>query len=159
MSISLDKPLQRLEEGLAAIVLAGMVTLSFVNVITRYFLHFSLASSLEVVVNAFVWLTLIGIAIGVREGEEGAHIRFVAATEFLPAIARKLAIAGGFLVVAALFAVLSYLSWQQMLGDIDLEATSPALGLPNWIYSGPTPVLSAWIVVRALMQAWRSLRA
>ena len=147
------KWLDRIEEGLAATVLAAMVSLAFLNVLTRYLFHYPLASSQELVVNAFVWLSLIGIAIGVREGSEGAHIRFVAATEFLPAGIRRASMALGFLVVAALFAVLAYLSVDQVRSDVTLGTTSPALGWPNWIYTGPTPVLAAWVAFRAAQRA------
>ncbi|MES1926017.1 TRAP transporter small permease [Salinisphaera sp. T31B1] len=148
----------RLEEGLAALVLAAMVTLAFANVLTRYLLHYPLAASHEIIVNAFVWLTLIGIAIGLREGGEGAHIRFVAATEFLPEPLRRGAVVFGFVVTAGLFAVLAWLSYYQLADDLLLGMTSPALGWPNWMYTGPTPVLSAWVAVRALLGAaavWR----
>ena len=145
--------LNRFEEGLAALVLAAMVTLAFVNVLTRYLLHYPLAASHELIVNAFIWLTLLGIAIGLREGREGAHIRFVAATEFLPAVVRRAAIALGFIVTAGLFAVLAYLSYGQLQDDLMLGMTSPALGWPNWIYTGPTPVLAAWVAVRAVVAA------
>lgn len=131
-----------------------MVSLAFLNVLARYLFHYPLASTQELVVNGFVWLTLIGVAIGVREGEEGAHIRFVAGTEFLPAVLRRAAVILGFLVTAALFAVLAYLSVGQVRSDVTLDATSPALGIPNWIYTGPTPVLSLWVTVRALQRAW-----
>lgn len=152
------KWLNRVEEGLAAVVLAAMVSLAFLNVLTRYLFHYPLASSQELVVNAFVWLTLIGVAIGVREGEEGAHIRFVAATQFLPAPWRRAAIALGFVVVAVLFGVLAYLSVDQVRADVTLGATSPALGWPNWIYTGPTPVLAAWVALRALLRAFAVCR-
>jgi len=151
--------LNRLEEGLAALVLAAMVTLAFANVLTRYLLHYPLAASHELIVNAFIWLTLIGIAIGLREGREGAHIRFVAATEFLPAVVRRAAISLGFIVTAGLFAVLAYLSYGQLQDDLLLGMTSPALGWPNWIYTGPTPVLAAWVAVRAAAAAIGVFRA
>ncbi|GAB3679634.1 hypothetical protein GCM10028792_23300 [Salinisphaera aquimarina] len=150
--------MNRIEESLAALVLAAMVTLAFANVLTRYLLHYPLAASHELIVNAFVWLTLIGIAIGLREGEEGAHIRFVAATEFLPPALRRGAIALGFLVTAALFGVLAWLSFLQVQDDLLLGMTSPALGWPNWVYTGPTPALSAWVSVRALAGAFAALR-
>jgi len=136
-----------------------MVTLAFANVLTRYLLHYPLAASHELIVNAFIWLTLIGIAIGLREGREGAHIRFVAATEFLPAVVRRAAISLGFIVTAGLFAVLAYLSYGQLQDDLLLGMTSPALGWPNWIYTGPTPVLAAWVAVRAAAAAIGVFRA
>ncbi|BFH77183.1 hypothetical protein TthTF19_23390 (plasmid) [Thermus thermophilus] len=150
--------LRRLEESLLAILLGGMVALAFLNVLTRYLFHYPLAFTEELLVNAFVWATLLGIAIGLREGAEGAHIRFVALTEFLPAPWRRGFVALGFGVFALLFLVLSALAWRQALDDLALGAVSPALGVPNAFYTLPTPFLALWVAVRALEGVVRSLR-
>lgn len=150
--------LRRLEELLLALLLGGMATLAFANVLTRYLLHYPLAFTEELLVNAFVWATLLGIAIGLREGQEGAHIRFVALTEALPAGWRRGFIALGFAVFALLFLLLAYLAWGQARDDLVLRATSPSLGLPNAVYTLPTPFLALWVAFRALEGAWRSLK-
>lgn len=150
--------LRRLEEALLALILGGMVALAFANVLTRYLFRYPLAFTEELTVNAFVWATLLGIAIGLREGREGAHIRFVALTELLPDPWRRRAVAFGFLAFAGLFGVLAYLAWRQALDDLALGATSPALGWPNAVYTLPTPFLALWVVFRSLEGAWRALR-
>lgn len=150
--------LRRLEEILLALLLGGMVSLAFANVLTRYFLRYPLAFTEELLVNAFVWATLLGIAIGLREGPEGAHIRFVALTEVLPVRWRRVFIALGFAAFAFLFLLLAYLAWQQALDDLTLRTISPSLGVPNALYTLPTPFLALWVALRALEGAWRSLR-
>lgn len=150
--------LRRLEEILLALLLGGMASLAFANVLTRYFLRYPLAFTEELLVNAFVWATLLGIAIGLREGPEGAHIRFVALTELLPMPWRRFFIALGFAAFALLFLLLAYLAWRQALDDLALGTTSPSLGLPNALYTLPTPFLALWVAFRALEGVWRSLR-
>ncbi|GLV48990.1 C4-dicarboxylate ABC transporter permease [Thermus sp. LT1-2-5] len=150
--------LRRLEEILLALLLGGMVSLAFANVLTRYLFRYPLAFSEELLVNVFVWATLLGIAVGLREGLEGAHIRFVALTEFLPEPWRRGSMALGFLVFGLLFATLAYLSWKQALDDLALGAISPALGIPNAIYTLPTPFLCLLVALRSLEGAWRALR-
>lgn len=150
--------LRKAEETLLALLLGGMAALAFANVLTRYFLRYPLAFTEELLVNAFVWATLLGIAIGLREGPEGAHIRFVALTEPLPVRWRRLFVASGFAVFALLFLVLALLAWEQARDDLLLRTTSPSLGLPNAVYTLPTPFLALWVAFRALEGVWRSLR-
>lgn len=150
--------LRRLEESLLALLLGGMVTLAFLNVLTRYFLRYPLAFTEELLVNAFVWATLLGIAIGLREGPEGAHIRFVALTELLPSPFRRTFVALGFALTALLFLVLAFLAWGQARDDLALQAVSPALGIPNAFYTLPTPLLALLVAFRALERALGTLR-
>ncbi|WP_337844588.1 TRAP transporter small permease subunit [Thermus sp.] len=154
----LSRWLGRLEEALLALLLGGMATLAFLNVLTRYFLRYPLAFTEELTVNAFVWTTLLGIAIGLREGAEGAHIRFVALTEILPAPWRRRFVAFGFLVFALPFVALAYLAWGQAMDDLDLGSVSPALGIPNAVYTLPTPFLALLVVLRSLEGTFRTLR-
>ncbi len=134
-----------------------MVALAFLNVLTRYLFRYPLAFTEELLVNAFVWVTLLGIAIGLREGPEGAHIRFVALTEPLPSPWRRAFVGLGFLVFAFLFLILAYLAWRQAADDLALRAISPSLGIPNAVYTLPTPFLDLWVAARALERAMRSL--
>ncbi|WCM39762.1 TRAP transporter small permease [Thermus antranikianii] len=150
--------LRKVEETLLALLLGGMVTLAFANVLTRYFLRYPLAFTEELLVNAFVWATLLGVAIGLREGQEGAHIRFVALTEVLPGPWRRGFVALGFAVFGFLFLLLALLAWRQAQDDLFLRTTSPSLGLPNAVYTLPTPFLALWVAFRALEGVWRSLR-
>ncbi|GAA6742363.1 TRAP transporter small permease [Thermus antranikianii] len=150
--------LRKVEETLLALLLGGMATLAFANVLTRYFLRYPLAFTEELLVNAFVWATLLGVAIGLREGQEGAHIRFVALTEVLPAPWRRGFVALGFAVFGFLFLLLALLAWRQAQDDLLLGTTSPSLGLPNAVYTLPTPFLALWVAFRALEGVWRSLR-
>ncbi|MCS6867762.1 MAG: TRAP transporter small permease subunit [Thermus sp.] len=150
--------LRRLEETLLAFLLGGMASLAFANVLARYLFRYPLAFTEELLVNAFIWATLLGIAVGLREGAEGAHIRFVALTEFLPAPWRRASIAFGFLAFGLLFGVLAYLAWRQALEDLALGTISPALGVPNALYTLPTPFLSLLVAWRGLEGALRALR-
>lgn len=155
----LSRWLGRLEEALLALLLGGMVTLAFLNVLTRYFLRYPLAFTEELTVNVFVWTTLLGIAIGLREGAEGAHIRFVALTEILSIPWRRRFVAFGFLVFALPFVALAYLAWGQAMDDLALGSVSPALGIPNAVYTLPTPFLALLVVLRSLEGAFRALRS
>jgi C4-dicarboxylate transporter DctQ subunit len=151
--------LARLEEALLALLLLFMVSLAFLNVLTRYLFRYPLAFTEELTVNAFVWATLLGVAVGLREGREGAHIRFVALTEFLPPPWPRVFIALGFLATAFLFFLLALLAWGQARDDLALGAISPALGIPNAFYTLPTPFLALLVAWRSLEGAYRTWRS
>lgn len=143
---------------LGSTILGFMVLVALANVVTRYLFHYPLAATEELVTNGFVWLTLLGIAAGLHEGEEGAHIRFVALTDRLPERGRRAAVALGYGVTAAIFLILAWLAAQQALEERMLDVRSPSLNIPNWVYTGPTPLLALWVAIRAAQGVWRTWR-
>ena len=60
--------LLKLEETVGALGLAVMVTIAFINVLTRYVFKYSVAFTEELTLYIFVWITLMGTAIAFREG-------------------------------------------------------------------------------------------
>ncbi len=58
----------RLEEGLLAVLLAVMVSITFMQVIARYVFNYSFVWALEVTTVLFAWLIFIGMSYGVRVG-------------------------------------------------------------------------------------------
>jgi TRAP-type C4-dicarboxylate transport system permease small subunit len=67
----------RIDEWIAAILLFAMATIAFVNVLSRYFFHFSFAATEEVTINFFVWLTLLGSGIAFERGSQLGMIQTI----------------------------------------------------------------------------------
>ena len=63
--------LERLEEGLIALLLTVMTLITFTQVVARYVFNYSFVWALELNTFLFAWLIFLGAAYGVREG---AHI-------------------------------------------------------------------------------------
>lgn len=63
--------LERLEEGLIALLMAAMTLLTFTQVVARYVFGYSYSWALEATGVMFAWLIFIGMSYGVRVG---AHI-------------------------------------------------------------------------------------
>lgn len=145
----------RLEEGGVVLVLAVMTVVAFVNVVTRYLVQYSLAFTEEIVVSLFVWLTLLGTAVGFREG---AHLAFSYLIERAPRPLRRLALAASTLLSVALFALLLWFGLGQVQNERLLGTTSEALAVPQWWYTAGIPVVSALIIVRILQAARRAAR-
>ena len=59
---------ERLEEGLLALLLAVMVAITFMQVIARYIFNYSFVWALEVTTVLFAWLIFLGMSYGVRVG-------------------------------------------------------------------------------------------
>jgi TRAP-type C4-dicarboxylate transport system permease small subunit len=146
----------RLEEILAAAILLTMAVLAMANVVTRYFVRYSLAFTEELEVAGLVWVTMLGAAIGFRES---AHLGFDALrARCHPAVRRAVAVVAAALTVGACL-VLVWGGWRQIAAERALETTSEALGLPQWIYTAGVPVGAALMALRVLGALRRELRA
>lgn len=132
-----------LEHWLVALCMGGMVVIAFLNVLSRYIFHFSLAATEEITINLFVWMTIIGIGIAFKRG---GHMGMVTFFNLFPRRAQKTCVVIYSLLAAGLFLVLDYYMIQAIYDEITLfEARSAALNIPVWIYYLGLPVLSVFV--------------
>ncbi len=143
------------EEALCAALFAVMAVITFANIITRYFLKYSLAFTEEIVVSFFVWLTLLGTAIAFREQ---SHLGFTFITERLSGKWQKSLLWLSALLGAILFAFLIYFSIFQLGEEIFLKITSSGIGVPQWWYTIGVPVFSVLVILRILQGAARAAK-
>jgi TRAP-type C4-dicarboxylate transport system permease small subunit len=138
---------ERAEEGLMVLVMAVMTLVAFINVITRYFIKYSLAFTEEIVVSLFVWLTLLGTAVAFRQG---AHLGFSFIMDRAPKAVQRIAIwlAAGLGIV--LFVFLIYFGIGQIQSERQLGTTSESLAIPQWWYTAGIPVFGVLIVARII---------
>ena len=68
--------LNRFEEIIGVVCLGIMVTVAFVNVLTRYFFKYSMAFTEEITLYLFVWAVMMGTSIAFREGSNMAVTLF-----------------------------------------------------------------------------------
>ena len=148
--------IDRLEEGACVLVFAVMTVVALLNVVTRYFVRYSLAFTEELVVSLFVWLTLLGTAIAARQG---SHLAFTWVRDRLPGPLHRAALVTGTAASLALFAALVYYGWLQIQTERMLGTTSEALALPQWWYTAGIPVLGLLIMARLVQGALTSARA
>jgi TRAP-type C4-dicarboxylate transport system permease small subunit len=141
------------EEALCAFVFAIMSIITFVNIISRYLLKYSLAFTEEVVVSFFVWLTLLGASIAFREG---AHLGFSLITDRLPKEIQKFLIWLSATLGGVLFLILIYFAVLQVEDEIAMEMTSMGMAVPQWWYTIGVPVWSILVVIRIFQGAHRA---
>ena len=142
-----QKFLNHFEEALAGIILLVMVSIAFINVITRYLVKYSLSFTEEIEVNLFVWMVLLGAAAGFKKG---AHLGVNFVVNFFPERARKIIIILGYILSASIFIILIYLGIKEVMDEILLEATSESLGIPVWWYTIGVPIGSGIVIWRII---------
>ncbi|MBR9979495.1 MAG: TRAP transporter small permease subunit [Desulfatitalea sp.] len=133
----------RLDHWIAAILLMTMATIAFVNVLSRYFINFSIGATEEITINLFVWMTVIGTGIAF---ERGAQLGMVTFFNLFPLKMRKWLVVFGALLGAGLFMLVCAYMIQAIYDEMTLfRATSPSLGIPVWIYYAGVPLLSVFV--------------
>jgi len=133
----------RIDHLIAAILLFAMAAIAFANVISRYLFHFSFSATEEITINLFVWLTVVGSGIAF---ERGGQLGMVTLFNLFSKKLQKTVVIFSALLSAALFIIIDIFIIQAIYDEITLfEATSPALGIPVWIYYVGIPVLSIFV--------------
>ena len=136
-----------IERWLLALAMALLCIITMANVVVRYFTNFSFAFTEEISVSLLVFMTLIGAASAFRSG---SHISVTLVIDRLPAAARRAVRVFALGASCCMFAVLAWYGARMAWDDYRYEVTSPALGLPQWVYSVWLPLLSLAIVLRLL---------
>jgi C4-dicarboxylate transporter DctQ subunit len=127
---------EQLEEYLLAVLLAVMVSITFMQVVARYIFNYSFVWALEVTTVLFAWLIFIGMSYGVRVG---SHIGVDALVKSLGPTAARIvgSIAASLCIVYAVIVTIGgyqYVKKMHEVGilmqDVPIEQWIPRLVLP-----------------------------
>jgi TRAP-type C4-dicarboxylate transport system permease small subunit len=133
----------RIDHVIAAILLFTMASITFINVLSRYFFHFSFAATEEITINLFVWLTVVGSGIAF---ERGAQLGMVTLFKIFPLSLKKVAVMTHSGLATVLFIILNIYMIQSIYDEVTIfHATSGALGLPVWMYYLGVTILSVFV--------------
>lgn len=135
------------EDYICATLMIALMFLTLGNVISRYFLKFSISLTEEISIVLFFVMTLLGTAIAFRRG---SHLRIEVLLHILSARQQRFWSILSDLSVILLFGMLA---WYGALATYDewfYGAKSSALGVPQWIYTVWLPICSAVVVLRAM---------
>jgi C4-dicarboxylate transporter DctQ subunit len=147
--------INRLEEWVLSLLLAGMTLLTFVQVILRYVFNTGLLWALEATTYMFAWMVLIGISYGVRAH---AHLGVDAAVKLFPAKAQRVL---GLLAIAISLAYAAYMfsgSWGYVKKLYAIGVDAQDIPLPRWLLSSVLPVGFALFALRLLQLAYGIIR-
>lgn len=150
---SVDKVIGGITVFIGAVALFVMVTISFVNVITRYFpqLGLQLSFAEEVTINMFVWITLAGTSMAFRHG---SNLNMTFLYEHFPKPIRKVCYWISVFLTVAFFGLLTYLGAKQVCDEITMGAITEALAIPTWYYTIAVPIFSIMIIIRFLVAVY-----
>ncbi|MEW6267606.1 MAG: TRAP transporter small permease subunit [Thermodesulfobacteriota bacterium] len=133
----------RLDYWIAAILLFIMAAIAFINVLSRYFFHFSFAATEEITINLFVWMTVVGSGIAFERGSQLGMVTFF---KLFPRGFQKTVIYFTALLSALLYLAVNILMIQTIYEEMFLfRAKSGALGIPVWIYYLGVPIMSVFV--------------
>ena len=144
--------LERVEEGLIAVLLAVMTLLAFTQVVARYIFNYSFVWALELITILFAWLIFLGMSYGVRVG---SHIGVDALVRTLkPQTARIVAmIAAVFCITYAVIVVIG--GWIYVAKMYEIGILAQDLPIPQWVPRLVLPLGFALLAVRYLQVLYR----
>ena len=143
-------------EKWAVIVLLGFtVTLSFIQVILRYFFNAGFAWVPEIVVFAFISMTLLGASTGIRNG---VHIGVDVIVVLLPPKLQKFSDIFTKLCASALFLFMSYLTYQFVMYFREMGQLSIITEIPIWMMIAYMPVAFLFMAFHYLELLWEACR-
>jgi TRAP-type transport system small permease protein len=144
-----------IERWVLAAVMALLCLITMGNVVVRYLTDISFAFTEEISVALMVVMTLVGAATAFYRNK---HIAILFVVDlFREPVRNAFALFARF-ASAAMFVLLIWYGGRMAWDDYRFDVTSPALGVPQWLYSVWLPALSVLIAVRLVGQIWRSLR-
>lgn len=150
----LTRIVHHLEEGFIALLLALMVTISFVQVINRYVLGTGFTWALELVTYLFAWLVLFGVSYGIKTG---AHIGIDVLVRQFPHNMRRVIGMLGVLACCAycIIMLVGSVGYVYKLYELGIEAQD--LPIPRWIPFVMLPIGLSLALLRLLQVGWRTV--
>lgn len=145
----------KIEQALAACVIAVIALITLANVISRYVTNYSFAFTEEYSIALMVIMTMLG---GAAAFAGDKHIRITYLIDKLDAPQRRKVEILIALITAVTFIAIAWLSGRLAWDEYRFEVMSPGLGKPQWIYTIWLPILSVIIVLRLLGRAIRVWR-
>ncbi len=141
------KVLDKIEEYICAFLLFFMAALAFANVLVRYLTDGSLAFTEELIVNLFVWITVLGGAIAFRKK---AHLGVELVVNHLPLRWQKAAVIFGGICSVALFVLLFNQGIGLVAQEYKNKMVTYSMALPMWWFGLAVPIGALMMIVRAV---------
>jgi TRAP-type transport system small permease protein len=137
----------RVIETFVTILMVCMVGLVFANVISRYFLNFSIAWSSEIARYIFIWLVLLGSILAFQNSE---HLGLDLLPKVLPPKLGRLMLVITDVLVLYAICILIVGGWQYGIFTIESGWLSPAAGVPLGIVQILLPISAALLFVEGI---------
>ena len=145
----------KLEEVVAAIIMAVLALITLANVIARYVVDISLAFTEEYSIVLLLILVFVGVSSAVAKN---SHIKVTFFLDRLSCRTRQKFEFVGDLAMLVCFGVLVFYGTRSAVASWELGETSPGLGNPQWLYLMWVPILAAVAMLRVVGSLIRLVR-
>ncbi len=154
----MSKALSFIENSLLVLGAAIMCIIAFGNVVSRYVTGSSFSFTEEITINILVLVVFVGASVGVRKG---AHLGFTLVFDRASLPFKKLICIFTGIIVTLVFGLLTYYGIDMLIYQMSINQMSPALGLPQWIYSTGFALGCLLCVIRSIevsVKEYKNLR-
>lgn len=146
IAAAIDRGLVLFEGTVIVILLLGLIISVFLQVISRYIANMSNPWTEETARYLFVWVSMMGAALGVQRH---SHFGFDAIVRSLPALGKNAARIAGLVLVLGMAGVIVVQGWR--LVELGASETGPATNVPMpWVYAA-IPVGGVLITVHIIL--------
>lgn len=149
------KVLDYFEEILLFISFVVITAVTFINILSRNFMQLSLSFTEEVTINLLVLLTFVGTSLGVRRF---AHLGFTLLYDKGSSTMKRIVVIVSSATSFLLFAVLLYFGVDMTIFQMQIGQTTPALNLPQWIWSLALPIGTLLCLIRTVQALFIELK-
>ena len=139
--------LARLEEFILVALFAFMAVMNFLNVVCRYCFANSFSFTEEVTITAFVWVSMVGIAVGYKRL---AHLGMSFLVDNMPKKVQPFMALLSMICSVVLILLLFQYGSEMVSNQIRLGSKTPALGMPMYIQGLSIPVGAVFCLIRAV---------
>lgn len=141
------KLLNYFEEFILFMSFVVITLVTFFNIISRNFMNLSLSFTEEITINLLVLLTFVGTSLGVRRF---AHLGFTLLYDKGNNVMKRIIIIFSTVVSLLLFGVLLYYGSKMVQFQMQMGQTTPALNLPQWVWSLALPFGALLCMIRTV---------
>lgn len=139
--------LARLEEFILVALFAFMAVMNFLNVVCRYCFASSFSFTEEVTITAFVWVSMVGIAVGYKRL---AHLGMSFLVDNMPKKVQPFMALLSMICSVVLILLLYKYGSEMVSNQMRLGSKTPALGMPMYIQGLSIPVGAVFCLIRAV---------
>lgn len=151
---TIGKLIKHLENYICIFTLIVMLTLTFVNVISRFGFHMSLSFTEEIVTGLFVLASLSGASIAIRDG---AHLGLDFITFCMPKPIQKVLSILANLLGMVFCGIVFYYGVMMVHQEFITKQISATMQWPEWIYGCVVPLGALLLIVRYLITLFQTL--
>ena len=124
------RALQHIENWLLVITFSVMVVAIFIQVVNRNIFKIPVSGFEEAAKYCMVYMVMLGTELGLRDGSQ---IAITGVVDKFHGKARKLLQMLGKLIVVIFSGLMTFVSWNMVMKQVQVGQTSPGLGLPMWV--------------------------